>query len=95
MSINSQIIELVIENSYFQPAQVSLIEYAIEFNSIKIFKYLLMNNVKIETESIFNSIRNRNYEIIHLVESKIIDKFKEFSLIDSIVVDMAVELHLY
>lgn len=84
LSINSKIKESILENSYLQPAEVSFIDFAIEFNSIKIFKYLIMNDAKIEMESVFNAIRNRNYEMIHLVESKNEQKFIDFALSDSI-----------
>ena len=77
--------------------EVSLIDFVIEFNSTKIFKFLVLNNAKIEAQSTFNSIRNRNYEMIHIVESKNRTKFEEYVLVNAIsswnseVVDYAID----
>lgn len=85
LPIESKISESILENSYFNPLyKVSLIDYVIEFNSTKIFKYLIMNGATIEAQSTFNSIRNRNYELIHIVESKNEEKFKEYILVNGI-----------
>lgn len=43
-----------------------------------------MNGADTEKQSVFNSICNRNYEIIHLIESKNKTEFKEIALLNSI-----------
>lgn len=49
---------------------VSFIEYAAFFGSINIFKYLLMNKVKISPSLPKFAIAGGNYEIVHLCEEK-------------------------
>lgn len=80
LSVNSEIEESALENSYFRPAKVQLIKYAIEFDSIKIFKYLIMNDAIVDDGVVFYSIRNQNLEIIHIVESKANEQFKKMCL---------------
>ncbi|KAK8898213.1 hypothetical protein M9Y10_000489 [Tritrichomonas musculus] len=78
ISIDSTICESLIENHIRDSKEVSLIEYAIEFNSIKIVKYLVMNDVKLTDRTIFNAIVKRNNDVIHIIESrKRTDFFKE------------------
>lgn len=43
-----------------------------------------MNDVKIENETIFYSIRNQNCEMIHIIESRSKEKFKDMALKSSI-----------
>lgn len=82
--IDSMIQESILENCYFRPHPISLIDFAIDFNAIKIFKYLYMNGAKFDVQSIFNSICSRNYEMIHIIESKDESEFKKYSLLHSI-----------
>lgn len=84
ISIDSMIQESVLENVYLNPHEISLLDYAIDFDSIKIFKYLYLNGAKASLQSIFNSISNRNYEMIHLIESMSEDKFENNCLCFSV-----------
>ena len=43
LSIDSKISESVIENFFFIPHEIPLINYVIEYNSINIFKFLIMS----------------------------------------------------
>ena len=69
ISVESQVMESVIEQSFHNPEKENLLDYAMEFNSIKIFKYLIMNDAKFTNQSQHNSIYSRNYEMIHSVEN--------------------------
>ena len=61
--------ESIIKQPYLQSEEEALIDYAIEYNAIKIFKYLVMNNAQLKAFLIqLNCCRN--YEIIHLVEKE-------------------------
>ncbi|KAK8834922.1 hypothetical protein M9Y10_030452 [Tritrichomonas musculus] len=84
LPVDSKIRESVIENFYFSANEVSLIEYVSSYNSINIFKFLIMQNATLSKDAIFDAILSRNYEIIHIVESKIPDVFKEMALSISI-----------
>ena len=68
MDVNSNIQVSLIENFFLNPNDISLLNFAIIFNSIKIFKYLIMNGASTKS-SIFVAIWSRNYEIIHIIES--------------------------
>lgn len=57
-------------NSYEKQCQ-NYIEYAALYGSIQIFKYLWMNNACVSNNLFPVSIYGGNFEIIHLVESKI------------------------
>ena len=50
---------------------ISLIEYAAFFGSIKIFKYLKLNKVKLEYSLWIYAIHSHNSELIHLLEEEI------------------------
>ena len=80
LSIDCQISESVLENYLFVPREIPIIEFVIQFNAVKIFKYLLMRYPDLKVENIFGSICQRNYEVIHIVESQMKDKFPKDSL---------------
>ena len=62
--INSEISESVLEQSLISKTKsINFIDYAIEYNSIKIFKYLIMNDAELTVRSDEYSIYSRNYEI--------------------------------
>lgn len=85
ISINSKIQESILENDLFVPHSLSLIEYAITLGSINIVKFLLLNNAEMNPDTIINFvIRSQNYELIHIIESKLNDKFIKSSLYESI-----------
>lgn len=85
ISINSKIQESILENDLFVPHSLSLIEYAITSGSINIVKFLLLNNAEMNPDTIISFvIRSQNYELIHIIESKLNDKFIKLSLYESI-----------
>ena len=53
----------------------TLIEYASFFGSIKIFKFLLMQNAKIDENIWGYAVHGQNYDIIHMIEDKHIEPF--------------------
>lgn len=57
-------------NQYLLKNEPSLIEYAAFFGSLKIFKYLLVNNSLLDYPLWEYAIHGRNTEIIHLLEEK-------------------------
>lgn len=84
MNVDSTVTESIIENIGKDLKNASLISYAIEFSSLKIIKYLIMNNAKLNTRDVFRSVYQKNYEIIHLVESNIPEFFSEWSFLCAI-----------
>ncbi|KAK8898407.1 hypothetical protein M9Y10_000694 [Tritrichomonas musculus] len=80
LSVNSMICESLIESHALKFGEVPLIEYVILFNSINIFKYLIMNDVEMKGKVIGSSFCQRNYEIIHIIESKMKEDFLEKAL---------------
>lgn len=84
ISINSKIKESLIEYSFINDIEQSLLEFAIDWDSTKIVKYLLMNDAKLSSQCSFNSIYNGNYEIIHIIESKDKENFSENVLYSAI-----------
>lgn len=85
ISINSEIQESIIENDLYYPHPISLIEFAILSGSINIVKFLLLNNAEMDSVTFVNTvIRSKNYELIHIVESKLNEKFIKSSLTESI-----------
>lgn len=83
LSVNYKIQESLLENFFIDMADYSLLEFAILFNSTKIFKYLVMNGSDGE-DYVYMSIWRRNYEMIHIIESlkkeDFIDKALYFSI---------------
>lgn len=84
MPFDARISESTIENFLRFPMSISLIEFAVEFNSINIFKFLIMNDAKFDNEMNFIAIKSRNYEIVHLLESRDTEKFALESFISAI-----------
>ncbi|KAK8860558.1 hypothetical protein M9Y10_012223 [Tritrichomonas musculus] len=84
LSVNSNICESIIETHAYREGGVPLIEYVILFNSINIFKYLIMNNVEFKGRVIGSAFSQRNYEIIHIIESKMKEEFLEKALYTSL-----------
>ena len=70
MNINSKIDESIIENFDRRELKISLFQFSIEYQAIKIFKYLIMNDVIISKNDVYTSIYQRNYEMMHIIESK-------------------------
>lgn len=78
LSVDLKISESVIENFLIVPHKISLLEFAATFNSIKIFKFLIMNDATIPIRTIYCSITQRNYEIFHIVESAHLNRVDQF-----------------
>ncbi|KAK8888027.1 hypothetical protein M9Y10_039087 [Tritrichomonas musculus] len=84
LSINSNIQESVVEQFVIDQHEYRLIEYAAEYNSINIFKFLLMNDAELKPSLISSAIFSCNYEIIHIVETKLTQEFEKSSLLNAI-----------
>ena len=79
VDINNYLIdESIFEtNSFLLKNQPNLIEYSSFFGSINIFKYLIKNNIKLTPSIWLYGIHGNNPEILHLLEEKQVDFFKE------------------
>lgn len=75
MSIDSEINDSIIDNLFRLPRKMSLISFSIEYDSINIFKYLCMNDAKFISNDIYGALKNRNYEMVHIIESKMKETF--------------------
>lgn len=84
LSINSKINESVVENFLLYSNEMDLIEYATEFNSINIIKFLLMNGVEYNDNLIHFAISSNNYDIIKFIEDKKMSKFNTTALYSSL-----------
>lgn len=71
LPVDIKIEESVIENTLLSPSPIPLIEYASQFNSINIFKFLYLNDAEFDQDSIFFAMRSRNYEIYHIAEKSV------------------------
>ena len=71
LSVNSKICESPIENFLINSNEMTLIDFAIHCDSIKIFKFLFLNGATISEHNISDSILVRNYDIYHIIERKI------------------------
>lgn len=85
LSIDSMIMESALENVQIVPTEMTLIEYAVEFNSTKIIKFLIMNDAKIEIDLLYFSIQRNIYDMIHILESRYKKDFEKESLPNSII----------
>ena len=70
INLNVNIPKSKYEISFFLKATTSIIEYSAFYGSLKIFKFLWMNNVKISGQLREFAIAGGNYDIIHILESK-------------------------
>ena len=71
LSLNSKIkFSLFETNLFLLKKEPSLVEYAAYFGSIKIFKYLCLNNVELTPSLWLFAIHSNNSELIHLLEEK-------------------------
>ncbi|KAK8880690.1 hypothetical protein M9Y10_003375 [Tritrichomonas musculus] len=70
-SLMSEIKPSIFETNSFliENNSMTLIEYSAFFGSIKIFKYLVMNKVRMTPSLWFFAIHSRNADMIHLLES--------------------------
>ncbi|KAK8899330.1 hypothetical protein M9Y10_001644 [Tritrichomonas musculus] len=70
MNLSSEIEPSIFEtNSFLNKHNATLIEYAAFFGSIRIFKYLELNGVKLKPSLWLYSIHGRNAELVHHLES--------------------------
>ncbi|KAK8845688.1 hypothetical protein M9Y10_020606 [Tritrichomonas musculus] len=84
LPINSRIRESMIENFLRFDEETTLIEYAIQFNSIKIFQFLVMNDVTLDDSMIWSSVFSNNYEIVHFLENRFNALFPSICFCNSI-----------
>lgn len=68
LSIDSKIMESVIEQSHVKIFEESLIDYAIEYNAINIFKYLIMNNAYFTEHTISNSSKKKMWNLKMMIK---------------------------
>lgn len=80
LSIDSTIQESIIENFLRVQTELHIIEYTINYNSIKIFKFLMMNGAKLNLNVIDYAIHSNNYDIIHIVESAMKEEFNKTAI---------------
>lgn len=83
LSINSKIFESIFDNYLIEPRKIPLIELAINYDSINIFKFLIMNDVELSVLNL-KTVLLRNNEMIHIIESKLNSIFNQMSLLNSI-----------
>ncbi|KAK8883618.1 hypothetical protein M9Y10_042713 [Tritrichomonas musculus] len=84
MSINSKIRESILENYLISPKEMKIVDYVIQYNASKIFKFLIINDVEMTDNLITGSFSNNNYEILHFIESKFPSTFGKYSLFGAI-----------
>lgn len=84
ISINSTLYESTLENSLIYPCELKLIEYAAFFNSVKIFKFLLMNDANLTENVTYYAISNQNYDLIHILETRFKTNFEKTSFFNSL-----------
>lgn len=77
-SLESYIKPSIYETNLLLHIRPTLIQYAAFYGSIKIFKYLLLNNVNLSPSLWFYAVHSNNAELIHILEEKKveIDKIK-------------------
>lgn len=80
LPIDTKISELTFESQFISPDEHTLLDYSICCNSMQIFKFLLLNDAKLSGFSVYHAISSCNYEIIHIIESQINEKFTENAL---------------
>lgn len=70
INLNSNIPKSKYEISFFLRATTSIIEYAAFYGSLKIFKFLWMNNVSVSDQLREFAVAGGNYDIVHILELK-------------------------
>ncbi|KAK8895281.1 hypothetical protein M9Y10_023726 [Tritrichomonas musculus] len=84
LSTNSKIKESLIENFLYFPKDMTLLEYAIEYDAIKIVKFLMSKNNIITDGEIYCAISSNDHEMVKTIESKNKEIFSKLSLSNSI-----------
>lgn len=84
LSIDSQIEESIFDNYLPCPQKINLIELVINYDSIKIFKFLIMNSINISEDLNFLLVSLHNNEIIHIIESLLPEQFASYSIFSAI-----------
>lgn len=84
ISLNSHIKESTLDNFFYTPHEVSLIEYACCYDAFKIFKFLIMNNADVSRGTIQQSICYSNYDMFHIIERQKTEYFDKDCLLCSI-----------
>ena len=84
ISLNMSVRESIAETFVSRFLDISLIKYAINYNSVKIIKFLVMNDVTFDEGIVSYSIFNGNYDLVHMIESKSRGEFEDYSLVNAI-----------
>ncbi|OHT05692.1 hypothetical protein TRFO_05836 [Tritrichomonas foetus] len=61
----------IFDQHFIRNEEMTLIDYAMYFNSINIFKYLFIQKVSISEQSMEFALKGGNFEIIHIVEEEL------------------------
>lgn len=85
LSINSTISESMIEHFLRTKIEMHLIDYAANYCAFNIFNFLILNGAKIEIGILNFIIHSDNYYMIHVVESKINQIFREHAIYFAII----------
>lgn len=83
--INSIITDSLFECIDQSTHKMTILSFSIKYDAIKIFKYLIMNNVEITLQDIPIALQNGNYEMIHIIEKSNLESFKKESFFSSII----------
>lgn len=78
--IESNISELTFECQIISRSVHSLLDYSILCKALKNFKFLILNDAKLTELTVYYTISSNNYEIIHIIESKITELFSKNAL---------------
>lgn len=70
INLNGNVPKSKYEISFFLKATTSIIEYAAFYGSLKIFKFLCMNNVSFSDQLREFAVAGGNYDIVHILEMK-------------------------
>ena len=85
LSIDSCVSESMIEHFLRIQIDMHYIDYAANYCAYKIFNFLLLNGAKMEPSMMNFVIHSDNYDMIHIVESKMNDVFRQYAMSISII----------
>lgn len=84
LDINSRIKESLIQNSHRVYNDETLLEFALEYNAIKISKFLIMNDAELTNGLYYSAITCYDLDMIHLLETKIPNNFAEYMMCNAV-----------